>query len=121
LGLIAPIGLVYTPFSWGNGGSLSLFGSMLDIGAVVDYQLTQDNAEFEQKILLKNILSPGLHIVYGSAWNLPLSLGIGSQYGPGLLSLKQNDVEFSPTWRWNIFIAVDLPILNLVQGQKGKL
>ena len=118
--LTAPIGIAWTPFSFGKGGALSIFASILDIGAIVDYQLKGDSAnqEINQKIYLANIFSPGGYLVYGMAWNLPVSIGFGGQYGPGLI--KMGDNLWNPNWRWNFFIAVDIPIFNLHKGT-GKI
>lgn len=117
-GLIAPIGVSWTPLSFGNRGAISLFGSVIDIGAIVDYELKENNTDFEQKIFLKNIFSPGLHLVYGFGKNLPLSVGIGGQYGPGLTEIGNGNIPSNPTWRGNIFMAVDIPVINLYQGKK---
>jgi hypothetical protein len=45
-GVIAPIGISWTPgfFSWKRAGSLkSLFASLFDLGAIVDYKLKKDS------------------------------------------------------------------------------
>ncbi|MCX6269270.1 MAG: hypothetical protein NTW16_18280 [Bacteroidetes bacterium] len=119
--LTAPIGIAWTPFSFGKGGALSVFASILDIGAIVDYQLNggspgdSANPEVTQKIYLANIFSPGGYLVYGMAWNLPVSVGFGGQYGPGMIKMG-NDL-WNPTWRWNFFIAVDIPVFNFRKGK----
>jgi hypothetical protein len=48
-------------------------------------------------------------------YNLPLSLGVGAQYGPGLSKIEAGDntVVTNPSWRWNIFLAVDIPFFTL--------
>jgi hypothetical protein len=114
--LTAPIGIAWTPFSFGKGGSLSVFASVLDVGAIVDYQLNSDSTsqEVNQKIYLANVFSPGGYVVYGMAWNLPVSIGFGGQYGPGLIKIGDN--LWDPSWRWNFFLAVDIPIFNLRKG-----
>ncbi len=132
-GVIAPIGISWTPgfLSWQRGGSLSVFASLLDIGAIVDYKLTQDSTiadngskepviSKDYKIQLGQIFSPGGFLVYGFPWNLPLSLGIGAQYGPGLSKIDAggNTVITNPNWRGNLFLAVDIPFLNLMNKNK---
>ena len=114
--ITAPIGIAWTPFSWGKNGALSFFGSILDVGAVVDYQLKTDQSgkELNQKIYLANILSPGVYLIYGLPWNLPVSIGFGGQFGPGLVKIGDNLI--SPSWKWNFFIGVDIPIFNLNRG-----
>jgi hypothetical protein len=117
IGITAPIGLNWAFGSMRKGGSLSLFASLLDIGAVVDYQLTDSTqSSFEQKIYLENILSPGAYIVYGFGDNIPLALSFGGQYGPGLTKIG-NDLK-KPTWRLNVTLTVDIPMINLNQGRR---
>jgi hypothetical protein len=129
VGVIAPIGI---SFSHGlkKAGSVSLFGSMLDLGAVVDYKLKKDTTISlpgsdtaiikEYKIKLGQIFSPGVYLVYGFPYNIPLSLGFGAQFGPGLGKIEPdgNTILNSPKWRWNVFLAVDIPFFNLVNSPK---
>jgi hypothetical protein len=127
-GVTAPIGISYTPpfFSWEKYGSLSLFASLIDLGAIVDYKLKQDSIptgsgnntaaiKKEYEIKLGQIFSPGFHLVYGFGGNLPLAIGIGSQYGPGLSTINADNstVVTNPSWRWSAFLAVDLPFFTL--------
>ncbi len=134
-GVIAPIGISFTPgfLSWQKKGSLSLFGALFDVGAIVDYKLKKDSVVStsgtstsvvtkDYSVELGQIFSPGLYAVYGFPWNLPLSLGFGAQYGPGLSKIESGDnvVLNNPSWRWNFFLAVDLPLFNLVNKSKTK-
>ena len=132
-GVIAPIGVSWTPnfLSWEKKGSLSLFTALFDLGAIVDYKLKKEpdatsndpNATIinkDYKIELGQIFSPGIYAVYGWGGNIPLSLGFGAQYGPGLSKIDagNNIVLTNPSWRWNFFLAVDLPFFNLVNKPK---
>jgi hypothetical protein len=131
-GVTAPIGISWTPgcLSLRNGGAISLFTSLFDIGAIVDYKLKKepdatngsDVVSKDYKIQLGNIFSPGAYIVYGWPWNLPLSFGVGGQYGPGLSKIDagNNTIVTNPFWRWNIFLAVDLPLFNIANKPKDK-
>lgn len=135
-GVIAPIGLSYTPgfLSWKSGGSLSLFGSLIDLSAIVDYKLKKDSTvnangtantnavSKDYKIKLGQIFSPGVFVVYGFFGNLPLSLGVGGQYGPGLskINVDNTTVLNNPSWRWSVFLAVDIPFFNLHNKMKSK-
>jgi hypothetical protein len=129
-GVVAPIGVA---FSYGlkKGGSISLFGSLLDIGAIVDFQLKKDSVATssgsdsavlnkDYKVKLGQIFSPGAYVVYGLPLNIPLSIGFGGQYGPGLgkIETNGNTIVNNPQWRWNIFLAVDIPFFNLVNSPK---
>nr|WP_321406498.1 hypothetical protein [uncultured Carboxylicivirga sp.] len=119
-GITAPVGIGYTPWSLEKDGAFSFFLSVLDVGAIVDYELKEGNTNFEQKVYLKNIFSPGIHVVYGFGGNLPLSMGAGAQYGPGLLKINQGGVSIEPSWRASIFLAVDIPVINLYKGNRRK-
>ncbi len=120
-GITAPIGV---SFSTGlrNAGSISLFGSLIDLGAIVDYDLktTTDTAHKtttttkDFKIELGQIFSPGVYLVYGAGAKIPLSLGIGAQYGPGLGKVNNGQtIVNNPSWRYSVFLCVDIPMFNL--------
>ena len=115
--LSAPVGIAFTFSSLRTGGSFSLFASILDVGAIVNYQLTDSSRNMSQKIYLSNILSPGAYLVYGFGGNIPLSIGIGGQYGPGLVKVGSEIIN--PSWRWNAFLAVDIPIVNIWKGKNA--
>jgi hypothetical protein len=129
-GVTAPIGVA---FSWGakKWGSFSLFASLFDLGAIVDYQLRQDSVptsntsttpvvKKDYSVKLGQIFSPGGYFVYGFGGNIPLSFGIGAQYGPGLgkVDVSGATVINGPTWRWNAFLAVDIPFFTLKNNPK---
>jgi len=131
-GVTAPIGISVS-HGFNKLGSLSLFVSLFDIGAIVDYQLQKDTVitsatqsgtaiQKDYSIKLQQIISPGFYLVYGCGANLPLALGAGAQYGPGLgkIDLGTNNLlERNPSWRFNVFLAVDLPFFNLWNVTKG--
>lgn len=127
-GVIAPIGVSWTPgaLSWEKYGSVSFFTSLFDLGAIVDYKLkkepdpasTDPNVTVvnkDYKIQLGQIFSPGVYVVYGFFANLPLSLGFGAQYGPGLskIDAANSPVVRNPSVRWNFFLGVDMPFFTL--------
>ncbi len=123
----APIGFA---FSWGgkssvwkNPASFSFFASLFDIGAIVDYNLTTDsnkNPSVDYEIKLGQIVSPGGYIVWGFPGNLPLSIGAGAQYGPGIFSASDGIKTVSPDWKFNAFLAVDIPFFNLHSNPRDK-
>lgn len=127
-GVTAPIGLSYTPgfLSWGSNGSLSIFLEVFDLGAIVDYQLRSDTVTGSNgtptttiaksySVQLGQILSPGGYLIYGAPANLPLALGFGAQYGPGLshITATGQATVTNPSWRWNATLTVDLPLFNI--------
>ena len=128
--LSAPIGL---SVSWGlnrNWGAISLFVPLLDLGAIVDYKLKYENEgtpaeQVESKdytIRLGQIFSPGIYAVYGFGANIPLSFGIGGQYGPGLSKIDEDNSTkvTNPYWRWNVFLSIDIPLFNFINHPKNK-
>jgi hypothetical protein len=117
----APIGIAVS-HGFNKGGSVSLTGTLIDVGAIVDYQLTNDSSYIESTITWGNLFSPGLFFVYGMACDLPLSVGIGGQYGPGLSSINgvDNITINEPDWRFGIVIAVDIPLFTIYNRPKIK-
>lgn len=126
VGISAPIGIALSHGFDDNWGSITLFGSLFDIGAIVDYQLKKDslvnsngkNTSVTNKsyqVKLGQILSPGGFIVYGFGGNIPLSLGFGYQYGPGLGKINSDGttVVGNPVGRWGAFLSVDIPLFNI--------
>lgn len=129
-GIIAPIGLAFS-HGLGKAGSVSLFPTLFDLGAIVDYRLNTDSVantngtktqeiRKDYKIQLGQLFSPGAYLVYGMAWNFPLSLGVGGQYGPGLSKINAagKTQVLNPSWRWNVFLSVDIPLFNLCTVRK---
>jgi hypothetical protein len=136
-GVYGPIGLSFTPgfLSWGKAGSLSFFGSVFDLGAIIDYKLQKDpsvatstdpakatNSTKDYSVNLGQLFSPGLHAVYGFGGNLPLALGFGMQYGPGLSKIDDNNTVTvnNPSVRWNVFLAVDMPFFTIKNKVRTK-
>jgi len=123
-GVTAPIGVSLSTELWDWGASLSIFVSLFDIGAIVDYDLKTQISPLDSsvtiqkdyKVELGNVFTPGLYLVLGFPLNLPLSLGVGGQYGPGLGTITSNGKAIinNPTLRWNVFLAVDIPFFEFV-------
>lgn len=134
-GVIAPIGVSFNKgLNKGakrNYGSISAFVSLFDLGAIVDYKLKKDSTvtgnpptvvSKDYSVKLGQIVSPGVYAVYGFFGNLPLSLGFGGQYGPGLSKIDagSNTVINNPSWRWSLFLAVDLPFFTLKNKMRNE-
>jgi hypothetical protein len=120
LAFAAPVGLA---FSWGNpkkgydkpGPSNSLFISIIDIGAVVSWRISDENTGGLPEFKWKNILAPGLFYMHGIE-NSPLTIGAGIQYGPQLREIKsptEAEIVESGSLRIGIIVAVDIPIFNI--------
>ncbi len=119
----APVGLSLSKGKISNKSigkvikSVSLFFSVIDLGAVTSYQFKENEKEIP-KITLKNIVSPGIHAIFGIN-SLPLSFGVGWQREPQLTSISKDVagetvtvINMDNVWKWNVFIAVDIPLLN---------
>ncbi|HEY1018283.1 MAG TPA: hypothetical protein VGE25_04765 [Sediminibacterium sp.] len=129
-GISLPVGVAFSKGLRNKWvGSLSLFASVLDLGAVASYQLsTPDSVTSKQlpDFTWKNLLAPGGFIVLGRLFNTPLSLGIGAQKGPALRSISYKaggttvDLSDQLSWRTGVFLAVDIPFFNLYSRPYAK-
>ena len=117
-GITAPLGL---SLNWGHflgGGAFSVYGGIIDIAAIFTYKVNSDNS-VNSTIEFGQILSPSLGLVYGfpvnkKNYNLPLSLGANVQWGPRLQKVSENGNSVLPmlTPRINLFLAIDIPVIN---------
>jgi hypothetical protein len=62
-------------------------------------------------------------LVYGLPFNIPIAIGFGGKFGPGLtgISTEGLSIENKPNWHLNAFLAVDMPLLNLYNRSRKKL
>jgi hypothetical protein len=135
IGVYAPVGVGFNfglGWKYKNPGSLSIYLSLIDIGAVVGYRFVTDTGEISQKfkINLANIFAPGGNLILGLP-NMPLSIGAGVQWIPVLQRDPKSNSFYNidhSGFRWQLFATVDLPLLNFhssrhglmyVKGQKG--
>lgn len=130
-GVSAPVGVaVSTHIKWPfkESGSISLFGSIIDIGAVASYRLTNDEGvETLPEMKLENIIAPGAYLIYGLP-KAPISFGYGWQRGPQLRGITVTtpigeepplaSYDLANGYRWTFFIAVDIPLFNLYTKSK---
>lgn len=113
-GVWAPLGIAFSHgFSKKDNGSLSIFASLIDIGAVTAYRF-RDDIEPLPEIQLKNIFAPGVYLNYGLP-NVPFSIGGGIQLGPNLRKIPADGNASAQLhgFRISLIAAVDIPILNL--------
>lgn len=97
-----------------TGHSISIFISVIDLGAAVSYRLSNDPTEgLPDDITLRQIISPGAFMVYGIK-NTPISIMGGVQYTPELREISRRSITFSSnTLRVFISLNVDIPFINL--------
>jgi hypothetical protein len=126
IGVTAPIGIAISKGlgSYRNGnscGSLSIYGTLIDVGAIAGYRLTNDSTDLEQKVTINDIFAPGAYLVYGLSLPfkgfpyIPLSVGYGWQYGSKLYQKKDDgtlEISSQSRWRKNWFVAIDIPLAN---------
>lgn len=125
-GVTAPVGFAVSKGLWhyknGNPiGSISLYGTLIDVGAIAGYRLNDDSTALDSKITLNDIFAPGGYLVYGMGLPIkglsyiPLSIGYGWQYGSKLYQKKDDGklaISDKSRWRSNWFIAIDIPLVN---------
>lgn len=133
VGFTAPVGIA---FSWGNygsglrkdppvvklnsrqkprgGQSVSIFVSLIDVGALASYRLGNDSSKVSSEIQLKNIVAPGAYFYWGLP-KCPISLGIGAQVGPQLrqVTATQADIDRNFYLRVGMSLVVDIPFYNI--------
>lgn len=116
-GLTAPIGLSFNFGALGDkkNQSLSAFVSVIDIGAVLSYRWSNDQAQgLPQSVEWAQVMAPGLHLIYGMP-NLPLALNAGFQVAPKLRKVTLdtgNELKNTDFWRFNIALTTDITIFN---------
>ena len=124
-GIMAVYSPVGVAFSWGmyrirdknegynECGAITIFVSLIDIGAVTTYRFSDPESEALPEIKFQNILAPGINIIYGFAGS-PVSIGLGGQFGPALRKItgESSEIRNGVNYRIHAFLAVDIPLLN---------
>jgi hypothetical protein len=128
-GVSAPIGVAFNvglrhwcnPLKTGTYGSLSFFIPLVDLGAVVSYEFTNPSNQPSNttNVTWANIFAPGFDIVYGIP-GVPLSVGGGFEYQSALKGLNESGGTLTPNpgIRWNLFLAVDIPVVNFYVSRR---
>ncbi len=111
-GVTAPIGLSFNRGT-ASGHSVSLFGSVVDIGAAFSYRWQNDDTQgFPAHIRWEQIISPGVHIVWGFP-KVPLALMVGGQYTPQLRNISDEKTELQANaLRIGATLTVDIPMVH---------
>jgi hypothetical protein len=88
---------------------------LVDLGAVVSYEFTNPTPQIANttNVTWANIFAPGVSLVYGIS-GVPLSIGFGPGYQSALKGLSKSGSVLNPKpgLRWNLFLAVDIPVVN---------
>jgi hypothetical protein len=110
------IGYTGVGANWGIGKthpwSVSVYGNLIDIGALAAFRLNNDTSQYNFKIKLNQIVSPGGMLVVGLPC-VPISVIAGYQYAP-VISKITADGYLTPgnRGRFTLGLAVDIPLLN---------
>lgn len=111
-GITAPIGIAAS-IGIPKCSSVSVFASIVDLGAVTAFRFEDDTTTTIAKIELRDILSPGIFISWGLP-KIPISLNVGYQMTPLLRTVGVSANGYAPaTSRISIGLCVDIPVLNL--------
>lgn len=123
VGVTAPVGVAFSKGlgHFKNGyslGAISLYLTVIDVGAIAGFRLNNDSTALEQKVTLGDIFTPGGYVVYGLGLPflayVPLSIGYGWQYGSRLYNKEGGKISVSTNSRWrsNWFVGIDIPLAN---------
>lgn len=131
LGATIPIG-VGLNFSQGDENnekcSHTVFISVLDLGALLNYNLKSDDSTFltssNPAINFANVLSPGGSYILGIK-NHPISLSFGAQYMPKLRDVLDTDnvvINQAGAFQLRFGLLVDVPLFHIaLRGKKSNL
>jgi hypothetical protein len=124
--IYAPVGFGFN-FGLGwrkkNPWSISGFISLIDLGAIVGYRFLTDTGQLNTtfKVSLSNIFAPGANLIVGLP-NMPLSIGGGIQWIPTIQRDASSNSFYNldqSAFRYQVFIAMDIPMLNLHSSKKS--
>jgi hypothetical protein len=101
-----------------NSGSIGLFLQLLDLGAVLNFRVSDSTSTLPDKIEFKQLFSPGGSLTYGFK-NSPLTLGVGYQYTPQLRKVTvTGGNEMYPNGNRIFFrLAWDIPLINITKSK----
>lgn len=118
--LFVPVGISYSRNIGGNK-SITLFGSLIDLGAITAFRLGERNgdnggSEVDRLPVFRpsNIIAPGLHLMYNFPKS-PFTLGVGVQDGPSVrkFTLAGETLEREArSVRGMVTFSVDVPVFR---------
>jgi hypothetical protein len=114
-GIYAPLGFsISKGLGRDNGGALTLFASVFDIGAIASYRLTNGMVDtLKQEVKLESIISPSAQLIFGIP-KLPISIAGGWRQTPKLFFEGNKDFAvIGPRNVFNFSILIDIPIFNI--------
>jgi hypothetical protein len=97
--------------------NLAMTFSIVDIGAVVSYRLSNNSSEaLPKEVKWEQFLAPGIHFGLGIP-STPLLVMAGAQYNPKLRKIEEADAFYN-TFRIYTGIFFDLPLINLWEKKR---
>ena len=122
-GLLAPWAPLGFDLSFGNkkgNASTGFFFPLLDVGALAAFRLGDTQAADVPQLKWSNIIAPGAYLVFGFSKAAPLSFSIGGQLGPNLRKVNTQGISLDDQrgYRIGATLAIDIPVLRLVGGQR---
>lgn len=100
-----------------NATSINFFLQLLDIGAVLNFRISDGTSLLPDKINFEQVFSPGAAISFGLK-NSPLTIGIGYQYSPKLREVTEDEIDLLPNGH-RLFLRAswDIPIVNIARSR----
>ena len=114
-GVYAPLGIsISKGLSKKCGGAITVFASIIDVGAIAAYRLTEGMIDtLKQEIRFESIFAPGLQL-FAVIPKTPIAFGFGWRATPklfysgnsGFITIPSHDV-------FTISVLIDIPIFNI--------
>lgn len=105
-----------------NKWSYGIFFQFLDLGAILNYRMTNDSTQLPSNVTFKQLVSPGATLNIGLP-NFPVAIGVGYQYTPRLREIKPDVGDQTPTMpnghRFFVRVSADIPTINIFKT-RGK-
>lgn len=102
-----------------NRGSFNLFMQFLDLGAILNFRLSDETSLLPDQVNFDQLFSPGFTFSWGFK-NSPLTIGAGYQYSPKLreVTIEDGNGIFPNGHRIFARVSWDIPLLNIYHSKK---
>ncbi len=121
-GITLPMGFEYTfklKKGQENSASFGVFAQLIDLGAMLNFRVSDSSSTLPDEVKISNIFSPGGSLTYGFK-NSPVTLGLGYQFTPELRKVTlENGNEIFPSGHRIFFrLAWDIPFINICKSKR---
>lgn len=101
-----------------NTASVGVFAQLLDLGAMLNFRVSDDTSTLPDKVVIGQVFSPGGSITYGFK-NSPLTLGLGYQYTSELrkITLTEGNETYPNGHRIFFRLGWDIPLVNISKSK----